>query len=285
MTDWVPSPGRSQFPALYKDRDTTLAAVNHIITTFFPTIKQEAHTVVAFSELDDDGVTVLNALRREPRATLDMLLAVSGLSKEDITHDLNIASIYTIEDTSSIHTDDRATAFAPYITDRLTTDLTKQTVLSETAAKFIRDQRRHYRGKFEEETLDFLADAGLPLRPDTEVAGQPDIAIPGDGNMAIVGEIKTGNKQDWGTRVRELRSQFEQHSKTHPEAKLILVCEFDEPVGDDRITDIKDEFKHRLGDLLDGFYTTDDFDRLRDECTMWAPQHQETISTYTTNKS
>lgn len=282
MQDQQPRPGEDTFSELYEDREQLIRGVERIIEKVLPTHSREGHTTVEFSEITD-GDPILAAINEAPRPAITMFLAVTGLSTSDVETELDFTSTYDIADRGRDlpHKDPRAKKLAPYFAERLTVDLNAETVIQQTTYRWTLDHRRHYRKSFEADVQTFLESHGIPLLPDTEVAGSPDIAVPhNNDDMAIVGEIRSSNKQDLGTRIREFHSEVRDLASMHPDAKIVIVLDFAEDISEDRYQDIKNGFWDAVGDDLTAIYTQDELDELVVDCQRWAPQLQRPIQSY-----
>ncbi len=277
-----PRPGEDEFPDLYEDRELLLRDVKRIIEKVLPTVTENGRTTVKFSEIED-GDTVLAAINEAPRPAITMFLAITGLSTSAVERDLDFTSTYDIADRGSElpHKDHRAKKLAPYLVERLTVDLLDESVIQQTIYRWTLDHRRHYRKDFEDEVQTYIEKRGIPLLPDTEVDGSPDIAVPkNNDDMAIVGEIRSSNKQDLGTRVREFHSEVRDLAALHPNAKIVIVIDFAEEIPEERYERIKDEFWEEVGDDLTAIYTQDELSELAVDCQTWAPQLQQPIQSY-----
>jgi len=281
-SDPYPRPGEGLFQEMYEDREVLLTSVNRIIEKVLPTYTRDGRTVVEFTSITD-GDPILAAINEAPRPAITMFLAVTGLSTSQVESELEFHSTYDIADRGSElpHKDYRAKRLAPYLATRLTDDLLAETVRQQTVYRWTVDHRRHYRKDFEGEVQKYLERRGIPLLPDTEVKGAPDIAVPKNNDeMAIVGEIRSSNKQDLGTRVREFHSEVRDLASMHPDAKIVIVMEFPEEISDERYQEIVDGFWAEVGDDLTAIYTADELSELAVDCQRWAPQLQPPIQSY-----
>lgn len=282
MLDQQPRPGEDAFESMYADREDLIHDVNRIIEKVLPTYTRDGREVVEFTAITD-GDPVLAAINEAPRPALTMFLAVTGVSTSDVESALQFNNTYDIADTGSglPHKDDRAKKLAPYLAARLTEDLMAETVIQQTTYRWTLDHRRHYRKNFEDEVQAQLRNNGVPLLPDTDVAGSPDIAIPRNNDeMAVVGEIRSSNKQDLGTRIREFQSEVRDLAALHPNAKIVIVLEFAEDIPEARYDRIKEDFWDTVGDNLTGLYTQDEIDELVVNCQHWTPNVQKPIQAY-----
>jgi hypothetical protein len=268
---------------MYTERDELIRDVERIIEKVLPTHTRDGQTIVEFQEFNEDGDTVLAAINEAPRPAITMFLAVTGLSTGDVENTLGFSSTYDIADrgTGLSHKDDRAQKLAPYLTERLTVNLNAESVIQETTLRWTVDHRRHYRKDFEAEVQTFMKNNGIPLLPDTEVQGSPDIAVPENNDeMAIVGEIRSSNKQDLGTRVREFQSEVRDLASLHPDAKIVIVMEFPEEIPEERYNSIKTDFQENVGEHLTAIYTENELAELVVDCQSWSPQLQKPIQAY-----
>jgi len=283
MPDQQPRPGEAAFSEMYADREELIHDVQRIIDKVLPTYTRDEQTIIEFTAFDESGDTVLAAINEAARPAITMFLAVTGLSTNDVETTLDFSSTFDIADRGSgiPHKDDRAQRLAPYLTDRLTTDLHAETVIQQTTLRWTVDHRRHYRKDFEKEVQTHLQDKGIPLLPDTEVAGAPDIAVPENNDkMAVVGEIRSSNKQDLGTRVREFKSEIRHLAELHPDAKIVIVIEFAEEIPTERYESMKQDFEDSVGEQLSGIYSGTDIAKLAVDCQRWSPQLQKPIQSY-----
>lgn len=270
-----------QFEKFYETRDEVINAVETVIYDSLPVHSINGTDIIEFSSVNVDDI--LTALNTDARPAIAMFLAVTGRSTADVESSTGISTTYNIADTGSElpHRDHRAKPFATHIEEFLIADLPVETVLMQTRYRWELDHRRHYRKGYEKRVLDTLRDAGIPLLPDSQVAGSPDIAVPNnDDSMAIVGEIRSSNKQDWGTRIREFKSEVRDHATEHPNARIVIVLEFPEAVSDSRRREIIGTLGESVGESLDGIYTSEDLDRLVQDLREWAPNVQETLADF-----
>lgn len=277
-----PQPGYEQFKEMYTDRDDVITGVHRVIDKVLPTHTRNGETVIEFTAITD-GDPILAAINEAPRPALTMFLAVTGLSTNRLETELNFTSLYDIADRGDDlpHKDPRAQKIAPYIADRLTMDLMEETVVQQTTYRWTIDHRRHYRKDFEEQVRTHLINNGVPLLPDTEVRGAPDIAVPKNNDeMDVVGEIRSSNKQDLGTRVREFHSEVRDLAKQHPDAEIVIVLEFPEEITEERYERIKNGFWDAVGEHLTAIYTHTELHELTVDCQRWASQLQQPIQSY-----
>lgn len=282
MPDQQLRPGEDAFRDMYEDREPLIEGVERIIEKVLPTQTRDGLTIVKFTSIDD-GDPILAAINEAPRPAITMFLAVTGLSTADVETALDFSSTYDIADRGSSlpHKDPRAKKLASYLVDRLEMDLTAETVIQQTTYRWTLDHRRHYRKDFEETVQKHLENNGIPLLPDTEVKGSPDIAVPNNSDdMAIVGEIRSSNKQDWGARVLEFQSEVRSLALEHPEAKIVIVMDFAEEIDESRYEGMKQDLWDAVGENLDGLYSQDELDELVVDCQRWASQLQQPIQAY-----
>lgn len=286
-TSIYPRPGVNTFEELYEDRENLLVKVNQVIDNALPTVTKGGLEIVEFKEINTVD-TILGAFNEAPRPAITMFLAITGMSTSDVENKMSFSNTYGIADTGSElpHKDYRARPLAKLLLNHLTTNLLRETVLQQTTHRWTLDHRRHYRKEFEDEVLSELEQNGIPLLPDSQVNGSPDIAVPKNNDeMAIVGEIRKSNKQDIGARIDEFKSEIRHHSSEHPNAKLIVVLQLAEKVSERREKELLFELEDSIGHLLDGLYTDDDFHALVTDCQKWTPQTQPPLQQFTRNAS
>lgn len=277
-----PRHGESDFAELYEEREALLASVERIIEKVLPTRTVDGHEIVEFTEMKS-GDPVLAAFNEAPRPAIAMFLAVTGVSTSDVETKLGFNDTYSIADnwTQLPHKNPRAKKLAPYLAEKLSEDLLAETVIQQTMYRWTLDHRRHHRKDFETRVQSFLTKNGIPLLPDTQVDGSPDIAVPhNNDDMAVVGEIRSSNKQDWGTRISEFYSEIRDLASLHPEAEIVVVMQFPEEITDERFERIKKGFDENVGEQLTRLYTAGELSRLVVDCQTWASQLQQPIQAY-----
>lgn len=282
MSAEYPRPGEEKFKEMYEDRAHIISELNTLIDERFPTSVEGRTEYIEFSEKVDKD-TILSAMNRNPKLTIRMCLAVSGLSISQLENRLDISNVYGIgeQSTGLNHTDDRAQQIAPLLADQLSTDLATEVVKNQTVYTWTVNHRRHYRKKFEDIIQEKIKEHNIPLVSDSKVDGSPDIAIPNpDDSMAIVGEIRTTNKQDIGARIREFESEIRNLNTLHPNAKVIVVLKTEEEITKTRKDRIESNLFESIGDELTQFYWDENIDKLLTDCQQWTPQTQETLDTY-----
>jgi predicted nucleotidyltransferase len=283
MLSMQPCPGKSTFSDMYAERKDLLSAINRVIDHALPTRTEDGRVIVEFSNLERDGDRVLGAINESPRPAIAMFLAVTGYSTNDVETKLNFYNTYDIADTGSglAHKDHRAKRLSRLLASKLNQDLLKETVVAQTTFRWTLDHRRHYRSDFEADVQDHLKNGGVPLLPDHEVEGSPDIAIPrNNDDFAVIGEIRSSNKQDWGARIAEFQSEVRDHAATHPGAKIVIVVEFAESVSPERYARMKTRLREQVGGQLDRLYTHEELDSLLMDCQLWTPQIQQPLHIY-----
>lgn len=277
-----PRPGVENFSEMYAERELLIDDVQNIIDRVLPTYSRDGYTTVEFSTIED-GDLILAAINEAPRPAITMFLAVTGISTTDLQEKFGFSNTYDIADRGDElpHKDFRAQKIAPYLAELLTEDLLADSVIEQTAYRWTVDHRRHHRKDFEAEVQSHLEQNGIPLLPDTQVEGAPDIAVPNNNDtMDVVGEIRSSNKQDWGTRLREFQSEVRDLASAHPNAEIVIVMEFAEEITDERHAEMNAELWEAVGDDLTALYTKDDLDELVVDCQRWASQLQQPIQAY-----
>jgi len=255
-----PQYGEHDFESLYEERVELIADVERIIEKVLPTRTVDGYDIVEFTSITS-GDPVLAAFNESPRPAITLFLAVTGVSTGDVETQLGFNDTYSIADnwTQLPHKNPRAQKLAPYLAEKLTEDLLVETVIQQTVYRWTLDHRRHHRKDFEKHVQSFLEKKGIPLLPDTQVEGSPDIAVPHNNDeMAIVGEIRTSNKQDWGTRISEFYSEIRDLALLHPDAEIVVVMQFPEEITSERFERIKQGFDENVGDQLTRLYTADE---------------------------
>lgn len=282
--DVYPQPGGEDFEDLYTDREELTRQVEEVVEKALPTTQRGTVEMVLFeSDVNQEDV-ILSALNESPRAAITMFLAVTGLSTNDVETALGFSNLYAIADTGDElpHKDFRSQRFAPYILDYLTVDMLRETVVQQTVHRWTLDHRRHYRKEFENEVLTKLEQSGVPLLPDSQVVGQPDIAVPKNNDeMAIVGEIRTTNKQDVGNRIGEFKSEIHDLTEElHVNAKCVIVLKVEEEITPSREKELIQDLQNSVGHLVSGIYTDDELVDLVIDCQTWAPQTQPPLQQF-----
>lgn len=277
-----PQHGACDFESLYQQRAEVITNTNRIIDKVLPTRVVDGYQIIKFSEIKT-GDPILAAFNEAPRAAITMFLAVTGVSTNDVETTLGFNDTYSIADnwTQLPHKNPRAQKLAPYLAEKLSEDLLTETVIQQTVYRWTLDHRRHHRKDFENEVQTFLKESGIPLLPDSKVDGSPDIAVPHNNDaMAVVGEIRSSNKQDWGTRISEFYSEIRDLASLHPDAEIVVVMEFPEEITTERYTEMKKGFGKNVGEQLTRLYTSEELSELVVDCQQWASQLQQPIQAY-----
>lgn len=213
-----PRPNVKELPGLYAELDNLVKRAEIAIRNLPEYIFDKRREIIYFGKMTKSEFEKLVA--RDPNAIVIALTRVCGLSDREFSRLFGLKNVYNLRESWRTDQKGRAT-FIRATMGLLPKQMHLETFLYTFYKMWEEHQKRHYRGKFEEDVRTFFRAHGYECekisRP-IEVNG----AIP-PSTPQVVMQVRTGVRKDLVKRAKEFSSEFDKSRKAFPGAKFMAI--------------------------------------------------------------
>lgn len=223
-----PKPDEDSLPELFELLDESVEDVERILRRYFEIEDRDGHEVVVFGEADVEDYH--EALCDETEEMVAFTMKVTGLTRRVFARKYGIDGVDRVKNLSpeGVRESEKTQKLAEAAHEQMPEEMYLETALYTFYKKWEVSRRRKLRRQYEDVILERLREEGYPAVKDETLDGKPDIAIPGDGPLEVLGEVRAIDIDDFQKRAKNFRDEAKAAKRNYPGTKFIVVAEMPE---------------------------------------------------------
>ncbi|MFP9060993.1 hypothetical protein ACLI4R_10730 [Natrialbaceae archaeon A-chndr2] len=261
-----PRPDEESLPELFELLDETVEDVERILRRHFEIREQDGHEVIVFedAEVEDFHRTICD----ETDAMVAFYMKLTGLTRRVFARKYGIDGVDRIKNLSDdgVRESEKTQALAEAAHSLMPDQLYLETALYAFYKMWEVNQRRNIRRQYEDVILNRLREEGYPATKNEKLKGKPDIVIPDDGSLEVLGEVRAIDIDDFQKRAKNFRDEAEAAKRNYPGTKFVVVAEMPEHQLARRREELRETI---LEGQIDFVVFQDEMDELFDTLDEW----------------
>ena len=249
-----PRPNIKELPGLYSELDRLVSAAEALIRGLPPHLFDKETQVIRFGSMSVTDLADL--ISGDPDVMVMAFTRVCGLSVREFSRLFGLNNVYKLRTSRDWPAGDDEGLFVRSIGGLLPEHMHVETFLYAFYKMWEEHQKRHYRGRFEEDVRAFFRAHGYTcekLTTPTEING----AIPPYDPRVLL-QIRAGVRRDLVKRAKEFSTEFDEGMKAFPKARFVVVFNIAEHELDKREEIRRVIVSQRSGRPYDGVYFQDE---------------------------
>lgn len=273
-----PEPTRDRFPDLHARLDKLSERIEQNLTTQFPTTTQNEITKIDFSAATADDY--LESMNADPEAMVPFFMKLTNITNRIFSRETGITGLSNLKNRKTdLQTSKQGPQFSESVSEVLGGELVLETALFSFRNAWQTDQRRHYRGKFENQVREELRDHNYDVYKGNKLTGEPDIVIDGQHGPEMTGEVRSMSVEDLYKRKKNFDSEAATAKTTFPTAHFVTVLELPMEALDENREDYRKDVESFGNDDIDAVFFHDEIDQFAKQLDAWGVTRQSTLPT------
>lgn len=264
-----PKASQDILPDLYEELDEAKDTVKSVLRTRFRVTNDGDAETIRFGEATEDDF--LEAMHEAPAVMVPFFMKISGLPSREFERVYGIKNVDAMKTwtTKDLRESEEGNVFAEALVQVLPDSLYLETCLYTFYLMWENDQRRHQRAKYEEVVRERLEEAGFPNRKGEDLPGKPDVVIPPNRPVEVLGEVRDMHRKDFRKRNKNFDSEAKRAKANFPEAKFVVVAKFPKHQIENERRKLRDIVLDLNPDNIDAVIFPDEFERFYNLLEEW----------------
>lgn len=261
-----PKPDEDSLPELFDLLDKTVNDVERVLRKHFEIEEQDGHEVILFSEAEVKDYH--NTICEETDAMVPFYMKLTGLTRRVFARKYGIDGVDRVKTLSDegVRESEKTHALADAAHTLMPEEMYLETALYTFYKMWEVNQRRNIRRQYEDVILERLRDKGYPAVKDETLDGKPDIAIPENGPLEVLGEVRSIDIDDFQKRAKNFKDEAREAQQNYPGTRFVVVAEMPEHQLERRREGLRETILEGEIDLV---VFQDEMDELFDTLDEW----------------